>query len=103
MIIDYILEYYFNIKSYVFISLIITIIFYFNNKNIFIYIIAILYDLLFSRVLFINLIIFYLLNNLITYLKSRMNINLVSYLIVLVLNIFFYIMINNILLLILNL
>ena len=91
MIVDYLINYYFNISTCLFYFLIISILYFFNNRKSFILIIllAIIYDLFISNILFLYLTIFYLLIYFISYLKEKFKDNYLGYLSVLVLSIFF--------------
>ena len=87
MLIDYLLNYYLLINSSLFITLIISLS-YFFKKNGFILVIflGIIYDLLFSRYLFLYLTSFYLIYNLVIFLKKN-KINYLNYLLVLMIGI----------------
>lgn len=88
-ILDWLSSYYLFINTCFFISLIISIMYFFNNKKtlIFILISSILYDLLFSNYLFLNLTGLYLLYYIVLFLKNRLRITYYSYLLVLILGI----------------
>lgn len=114
LIVDYLISYYLpgNTSLVIFfspcffISLIITYIYFLSDKEYtfyFILLLGIIYDLLFSNTLFLYLISFYLLFNLISYIKRKVNISYFSYLFILVISIIFNMFINYSLLFIMNL
>ena len=80
---DYLINYYFNIETSIFISFIISLIYFYRYKKIIIisFLLIILYDLLFSRILFIYLTSFYLIYNI--YLLVKKN-NYLNYLMILI-------------------
>lgn len=112
LILDYLISYYLPEFSSIasvfspcfFITLVITTIyFYDNNKTlIFILCLGITYDLLFSNVLFMYVISFYLLYNFIVYLKSKVSISYFSYLLILIISIIFNVSVLYLLLFILG-
>ena len=111
ILLDYVIRYYLvdgNVINYIepcfFISLIVSYMYFYNSKKSFIYIIliAILYDLFFSSILFITLISFYLLYYFIYYLKSKYNLSFITYFICLILGVSLFYFIKYILLLILG-
>ena len=91
LILDYYINYYFNnhIMTCIFLINIISYIYFFSNKKV-LYIvifIGILYDLLFSNILFLHIINFYILYNLINYMKNKFHISYFSYLLTLIISI----------------
>lgn len=104
LILDYLIEYYLLIRPYILFSLLVTIIYFYPNKKTFIFmiILSILYDLLFSKILFIELIKLYIIYYLIIYIKNKLNTNYFSYIFILIISIYTYIIINLLLLFSLN-
>ena len=87
MLVDYLLNYYLLINSSLFITLIISLSYFFKrNGFILVILLGIIYDLLFSRYLFLYLTSFYLIYNLVIFLKKN-KANYLNYLLVLMIGI----------------
>lgn len=91
LILDYLCDYYLFIDASFFISLIITISYFWTSRKnlIFIIFLGIFYDLLFSNVLFLYLICFYLLYYFVSFIKNKISFSYFSYLIILILSFIF--------------
>jgi len=93
LLLDSLINYYFNIKTLLFISTLIIYLIRNLNKKKTIYLIlgsSLIYDLLFSNIYFLYLTIFILIYLIITFIKNRLNKNIITDIFIFMINIILF-------------